>query len=78
MSVTEAAALLDYLAANGVEIRYAPTGAIGLPNGRTAFVWERNGKIVVSHPPHGGLPETTYQRFKTRERALQAIRAWTR
>jgi len=75
--MNDATDILDYLAANGFVIGYRDTGAIRLPNGRTAFVRERvtnRGvtQIVIDHPPHGGRAGFYTQRFTSRERALRA------
>lgn len=69
--------LLTYLGANGISIRNDSTGAIQLPNGDTAFVWERTKdgqqKVTVKHPPKGGRAQSYYQTFTSRERALKGI-----
>lgn len=68
--------ILSFLAANGVQVSYQSTGAIRLPNGDTAFVTEKDGKITIKHPPRGGRAQTYYQKFTSRERALKAILAY--
>ncbi len=70
--------LLNYLVINGVQASQTSTGAIRLPNGDVAFVSEKDGKIVIAHPPKGGRAQTYYQRFTSRERALKAVLAHTR
>ena len=68
--------ILGYLAANGIEVRYEPTGAVGLPNGALAFVREKpDGCVIVDHPPRGGRAQFYQQRFKNRERALAGLLA---
>ncbi len=75
--------IIEWLASQGVTIGYASTGAIRLPNGKVAFVTERdlgNGKIriTVMQPASRNCPDPYYQRFTARERALKAILAHTR
>lgn len=69
--------LLDFLANNGVTVSNHGTGAIRLPNGDVAHVWERltdkGTKITVKHGPKGGRAQSYYQNFTDRTRALNGI-----
>lgn len=66
-------ALMMYLKEQGVRTNDVGTGAVRLPNGKTAFASVRpNGTYVLAHQSSAG---TTYQRTKTRERLVAMIKA---
>jgi hypothetical protein len=66
-------ALMLFLKEQGIATNNVGTGAVRLPNGKTAFASIRpNGMYVLAHQSSAG---TSYQRTKTRERLVTMIKA---